>query len=309
MRTILAVPSAVPSAWPMLAVAVAVAVLLPAAPAAAIGQLADITIVDRASGRSLPLYRHGGQWWVAGRPGARYAISIRNQSGARILAVTAVDGVNAVSGETAGWQQTGYVLDGWQRHDVAGWRKSDAEIAAFEFTSLNDAYASRTGRPGNVGVIGVALFRERVDAALPLPVAPRSRLEKPAQAQAAQQEPGSASAEAPAEAASAPPAPGPAAPRAEARDRAAAPGALTMPAPRREPRLGTGHGQREISHVVHTRFERLHSQPDEIVAIRYDSDANLVAMGVIRLPSKPPGTAPDAFPASARAGYVPDPPL
>lgn len=58
--------------------------------------------------------------------------------------------------------------------------------------------------------------------------------------------------------------------------------------------------------MVRTQFERLHSDPDEIVAIRYDSYRNLVALGVIRPPSKPPVVVPEAFPASN--GYVPDPP-
>ena len=34
------------------------------------------------------------------------------------------------------------------------------EVAAFYFTQLPDSYAARTDRPDNVGVIGVAVFRE-----------------------------------------------------------------------------------------------------------------------------------------------------
>ena len=37
-----------------------------------------------------------------------------------------------------------------------------SQTAAFYFTDLADSYAARTGRPDNVGVIGVALFREGV---------------------------------------------------------------------------------------------------------------------------------------------------
>ena len=44
--------------------------------------------------------------------------------------------------------------------EIDGWRKSMDEVAAFYFTALPDSYAARTGRPDNVGVIGVALFRE-----------------------------------------------------------------------------------------------------------------------------------------------------
>jgi hypothetical protein len=76
-----------------------------------------------------------------------------------LLAIVSVDGVDAVSGETAGLQQSGYVLSPWQRTAIRGWRKSLEETASFYFTALGDSYAARTGRPANVGVIGVALFR------------------------------------------------------------------------------------------------------------------------------------------------------
>jgi hypothetical protein len=45
--------------------------------------------------------------------------------------------------------------------DIQGWRKNMSETAAFYFTSLPDSYAARTGRPDDVGVIGVALFRKK----------------------------------------------------------------------------------------------------------------------------------------------------
>ena len=104
-------------------------------PAHAVGRLADINVVDRDSGAKLPVYRHRGEYWVAGRPGARYAVAVRNVSGERVLGVISVDGVNVVSGETASWEQTGYVLSPWQSFDITGWRKSDAEVAAFHFTA------------------------------------------------------------------------------------------------------------------------------------------------------------------------------
>jgi hypothetical protein len=140
----------------------------PPLPSSRIGSLMQISIVDRASGAELPIYRHRGEYWVAGRPGARYAIRARNAMGERIMAVMSVDGVNVVTGETAGIGQNGYVFSGRERSDITGWRKSDSQIAAFEFASAGNSYASRTGRPDDVGVIGVAMFRENV----PVPPAP-----------------------------------------------------------------------------------------------------------------------------------------
>ena len=260
----------------------------------AIGKLADVSIVDRSTGAVLAAHYYRGEYWVAGQPGARYGIRIHNARGERLLAVTAVDGVNVLSGDTAGWGQSGYVFDPGQGYDITGWRKSNAEVAAFEFTAAPNSYASRTGRPQNVGVIGVALFRERVAR----PVYP---------AEAAKSAPSPI----------APPSP---TARFEAESDNAASGAArsdSAPTPslaqeRRASdssrfKLGTGHGQRESSFVQQTEFERLQNSPNEVIRIRYDSLENLVAMGVIRRTPPHPGS-PNAFPDSPLARYVPDPP-
>jgi hypothetical protein len=89
-------------------------------------------LVDRSTGQTLPSYTKDGRSFSPGQPGAKYAIRLRNNSPERVLVVLSVDGVNVVSGETAQWQQTGYVLGPWQSHDVTGWRKSDRQVAAFE---------------------------------------------------------------------------------------------------------------------------------------------------------------------------------
>ncbi len=130
--------------------------------AANAGQLVDVNVVDRDTGATLPLHASGGKYYVAGTPGHRYAVRMVNRTGARILTVLSVDGVNAVSGETASANQSGYVLDAYESTEIAGWRKSTEEIAQFNFTALSNSYAARTGRANNVGVIGVAVFRERI---------------------------------------------------------------------------------------------------------------------------------------------------
>jgi len=246
---------------------------LPATGAASPGALrpnplAAVEIVDRTTGARLPLLGHDGERWVAGTPGHRYAIALRNQSGGRLLAVAAVDGVNVTTGETAGWLQSGYVLDTGAGYEIAGWRKNTERVAAFEFAALPDSYAARTGRPDNVGVIGVALFRE---AAPPPPVQPmlERRSEAPAAAGAAKAAP-------------------PAAPQEDVATR-----------------LGTAHGRNESAPVTLTQFERAREVPDEIITIRYDRRENLVAMGIIP-PQPVPPPSPSAFPASQ--GFVPDPP-
>lgn len=287
--------------------------------ARAVGRLADVVVVDRDSGASLPVYHDRGEYWVAGRPGARYAISVRNRLGERLIAVTSVDGVNVLSGETAGWDQSGYVFAPHGQYQITGWRKSNDEVAAFEFADARASYAARTGRPDHVGVIGVALFREKPqqalaqapaysrrnesDQALPearLGDAPSAPPAADAQASAARNAGQSgALAEIRADSAAA------AQDALAAGERQARASAQTQPMPK----LGTAHGQREASVVYRTSFERLHTQPSEVIRIRYDSRENLVASGVIREPVlRPRLPAANPFPQSDRFGYVPDPP-
>ncbi len=274
-----------------------------ALPAFAVGRLADVTVIDRNTGATLPVYSHRGEYWVAGAPGARYAISVRSKLGQRLMAVPAVDGINVLSGQTAAWHQTGYVFSSYSQYQITGWRKSDSEVAAFEFAAASDSYAGQTGRPANVGVIGVALFREKQQ---PQPE-PHSRPHFYPELRGNEKSDGAASAKsrsapAPASQESAPPQ---ASSRQESSGLAEAEASSgRRSAPQAAAKLGTAHGQRETSVVSSTTFERQNAQPDEVVLIRYDSRANLVALGVIRPPQQP---APNAFPESPTA-YVPDPP-
>ncbi len=143
------------------------------APAGAIGRLVDLTVYDRTSHQELPVYRHDGRCYVAGRPGHRYQIQLRNADGSRVLGVLSVDGVNVLSGDTADWSQTGYVLQPYASSEVLGWRKSFSEVADFVFADASRSYAARTGRPDNVGVIGVAVFLpRRMVRPLPMPAVP-----------------------------------------------------------------------------------------------------------------------------------------
>jgi len=263
-----------------------------AAPSTHAGGLLDLAVVDRDTGETLRTYSHHGKLYVAGTPGHRYSVRMTNRTGGRVLTILSVDGVNAITGQTAGTNQSGYVLSPWESADIAGWRKSDDEIAQFNFTSLPDSYAARTGRPANVGVIGVAVFNERTywrdrDAEMSRNEAP------PPPASASEGLAGRGQAPA-ADAAKSVAQPMPR--EAQAEKRAAA-GAIA-----KDERLGTGHGAREYSHIDTTTFERATSWPAEQVAIYYDSYRNLVAQGIIERPIA--RRDPEPFPN----GFVPDPP-
>jgi hypothetical protein len=255
------------------------ALLMAGGCAHAVGGTVDVRVMDRSTGETLPMYWHGGKWWVPGKPGSRYAVALTNRSGGRVLTVISVDGVNVISGETAAPEQTGYVLSGGQFAQISGWRKNMTRVAAFEFTSLPNSYAAQTGRPDNVGVIGVAVFREK-PRQVPPPSPPVLR-EKQSRNEAAS--PAASAAGAASDAMGS-------AEAARRSDRAP------------ESRIGTGHGRSEHSATSYTDFERASSTPDEVITIHYDSRDNLIAMGVIPVPR----TTPNPFPAAA--GFVADPP-
>lgn len=224
--------------------------------------LATLNVIERSSGRTLPVYWHEGRAWVAGEPGREYRLEIRNTAGADLLAVVSVDGVNVVTGETAHPSQSGYVIDAGAVQSIGGWRKSLAQTAAFYFTALPDSYAARTGRPDNVGVIGAALFQRS-----PMVYEYAQKTDE------------------------------------LTRDAAAAPSSSSQRAAgaaQESQSLGTGHGRRESSDARHVSFDRATTEPEQRLAIYYDSYDNLVRRGVIPGGVKNP---PEAFPGT----FVPDP--
>ena len=268
--------------------------------------LVDLSVIDRDSGEQLAKYGHHGRQYVAGAPGHRYALHLSNRTGERVMVVLSVDGVNAITGQTAGADQGGYVLGPWQNAEIAGWRKSDNDIAQFLFTELDDSYAARTGRPENVGVIGMAVFRERTPVPVyqpPVyqpPYYPSPELDRE-EAQSGGDESYASRKDARA-----------GSPMAKASNaegvmsQRAMDSAASAPYEPAAQRLGTGHGDREYSPIEHTEFERLTSYPQQVVTLYYDAPAQLAARGIIprywARPVRPAG--PDPFPV----GYVPDPP-
>lgn len=247
-------------------------------------RLVSVSIEDAKEHNPLQLFsRAGGRGYVVAESGA-YEIVVRNRTDDELLVVPSVDGVNVLTGKTAAADQGGYIVPPRGSVRIDGWRKSLTEVARFYFTSLPDSYAARTGRPDNVGVIGLAVFEK----APPQWTDRSARLEKA--------EPGSA----------------PAAPMANEGMRArvesmastnkadsAAPSGAPV-----TPRLGTGHGERQVSEVTYRSFVRRTPYANEVVVLEYDTVLNLRARGVLpRLPVAP--AEPNPFPAQ---GFVPDPP-
>lgn len=248
---------------------------------AAAGQTAEVEVYDLSANRSLPIYHHQAGMYVIGEPQHRYELRIRNASGQRILAVTSVDGVNVVTGKTAAEHQSGYVIDAWETAVIEGWRKSLDDVATFYFTALEDSYAARTGRPNHVGVIGVAVFREKNHEQVCC-LQPREQLSK--------QEDRSVSA--------------PTASAGEAKaQRSDQAHPYEMESRRARSPLGTGHGYREHSPAQQVEFQRASTQPDETIVIYYDSYRNLLSKGIVPHEKHHAREQSNPFPH----GFVPDP--
>ncbi len=262
-------------------------------------RLVDVNVVNSSTGERLKPYAYDGKFYVAGKPGDRYRLELRSPRGERVLTVVSVDGVNVLTGQTAATLQSGYVIDGGLSYSISGWRKSMDDVAQFVFTELPNSYAARTGRPGNVGVIGLAVYRERPAAKSPMVFAP------PAQTAESSAD-GSEDARQ-----SSAPAPSlrretqNSAARSYAEKSADSPqlrGEIAADKFKKSVQLGTGHGDREYSPMHYTDFVRNSDTPDEIITLYYDSRVNLIARGII-----PPARFVEPTPFPAVAGFVPDP--
>jgi hypothetical protein len=211
-----------------------------------------------------------------------------------------VDGLDVIDGETADFVgKRGYVIPAGGELRLEGWRVSTAEVAAFRFSSVRSSYAGRKGQPRNVGVIGVAIFREREQ--------PQMIIDEPVYRGGWRDEydgdPGSVDEssggdDAP-EAAQSPP-PRPSADSAERSvESTGTLGGATAPRGRSEggkmhrrqtdrAGLGTGFGENRHSAVMWTRFERENpSQPTALAELRYNDATGLAALGVPIQPQLP----------------------
>jgi hypothetical protein len=217
-------------------------------------------------GQRLQTFQHGGQTFVLGEPGERYAIRIHNPTARRVEAVVSVDGRDAVSGDSADFvSHRGYVIPPFGSVTVDGFRTSLERVAAFRFTDPENSYSARMGTPQNVGVIGVAFFSERQREPQ---IARRGRAK-------------SAPAKRPA-------APSSATPSDRSAERADT------------GRLGTEFGESRMSSVTEVTFVRERSaSPDRVVVLRYDDASGLEARGIQVFgarPWRPASVGPDPFP-------------
>ncbi|HEX4337054.1 MAG TPA: hypothetical protein VH062_14145 [Polyangiaceae bacterium] len=125
-----------------------------------VGGRVTVSIVD-ANGSPLRAAHLDGRTVTVGSDGDRYMVRIDNRSPVRVEAVATVDGLDVIDGSDGSMHKRGYVIAPYDTLDIAGFRESEGSVRAFRFGSVSDSYAAQRGKDRNVGVVGVAVFRER----------------------------------------------------------------------------------------------------------------------------------------------------
>jgi hypothetical protein len=132
--------------------------------------------LERPGGSNLPEYWLHGTQYVAGQWGQRYNLRVTNRSSRRVEVVVTVDGRDVVSGKLGNYRkQRGYVIAPYDSITIEGYRQSMDHVAAFRFTDPGNSYSSRMGNARDVGVIGVAVFKEYRPKPRPRPRRPITR--------------------------------------------------------------------------------------------------------------------------------------
>ncbi len=235
--------------------------------------------VTDAYGSPIRTFERYGRTYVLGDEGQRYRIRVRNHSGERIEAVISVDGRDVLDGQNAATSKAGYLVAAHGEVAIDGFRLSNRDVATFRFSPVADSYAAQMGNDRNVGVIGVAIFRERRVVYRPQPT---RRPNYPDNYGNYDEEYGRRESKSEKQAPAGAPADS-AAPRSEG----AKAGAVTRDAPPREraqvdrPGLGTAFGERRESRVVQVDFARNSpNHPDAILALNYNDRPGLIALGI-----------------------------
>jgi hypothetical protein len=263
------------SGWSLLSLLTVLALVSCAAPPRAASQaLRSATdhyelevLVD---GEPVRTFAHRGQTYVLGHEGDRYVLRIHNRSARRIEAVVTVDGLDVIDGEQGDFaNKRGYLVPAYGSVDIEGWRVSNEQAAAFRFAPTGESYAAKTGRARNVGVIGMAVFPERVvPRPRPRPVAP------PPYYYEEMRGAGGAPEKSRAEAA-------PASPAMDDESAAKGSSASAEPARRQRSGLGTEFGEALYSQIEHVSFTRANaSRPAALLGARYNDRRGLLALGI-----------------------------
>lgn len=254
-----------------------------------INDLGNIYINNTITNKPMEIFLNKGKYYLAGNAGDQYEINIcpsynnySENKEIRNLYVVSVDGLNVISGEPAGYNQSGYVVSSYTGcTKIKGWRKNMNEEASFILTPQSSSYNALTNNDKkNIGVIGIARFNEKKERIL------------------MNQEPmfhgiNNQKSEAGLD---------------SNMNSVPAPSRLNMEGkqilPRQEEKLGTGHGRIINSEATQTNFKKSSEMPERIIVIEYDSYENLVKKGVIAIKTNT-NISPNPFPS--QLNFAPDP--
>lgn len=114
------------------------------------------------NGKPLKEYAHDGKIYIEGREETRFSLRLRNNSAQRKLFIPSIDGLSVMDGKDASFESSGYIVRPYSSVTIDGWRTSPREVAEFFFSSPNESYGKKKGKGANLGVIGVAVFGEKL---------------------------------------------------------------------------------------------------------------------------------------------------
>lgn len=118
------------------------------------------------NGAQMPIYEHNGRFFVEVKPDAKVVINVLNRSlqGERIEVLQSVDGRNVLLDEPASLTMGGMVVAFGTTWQNRGWRIDDAHVREFVFTQqvLDAVAVQATGLTANLGVIGAAVYEEKI---------------------------------------------------------------------------------------------------------------------------------------------------
>ncbi len=129
------------------------------------------------NGKPLKEYVHNGKLYIEGRKDTKFSLRLRNNSAQRKLFIPSIDGLSVMDGKDASFDSSGYIVQPYSTLTIDGWRTSTKEVAEFFFSSPGESYGKKKGKGNNLGVVGVAVFGEKIKPQ-PAPYDLRDRLNK-----------------------------------------------------------------------------------------------------------------------------------
>jgi hypothetical protein len=113
-----------------------------------------------------PLSTHdqrNNETFIEGRHNTAYKIKFTNHTSQRVLIVPSVDGLSVFDGKIATQNSQGYIVAAFGDIEIPGWTLDNKSVAKFVFGTKHNSYAKQgevDGAENNVGVIGIAVFKE-----------------------------------------------------------------------------------------------------------------------------------------------------